>query len=51
MVPTQFMSTTVTMLTHAVPQLLNFTDQFFTRHLIKVFVHASSELFLSTPAR
>jgi hypothetical protein len=39
MVPTKFVSAAVTMLPYALPQLLNFVDQFLTCQLIKVFVH------------
>src|SRR5687768_200239 len=42
MVPTQGMSATVTMLTNAVAQLLDFGNELFPGHLVKVCVHIVS---------
>ena len=40
MVPTEFMTAAVAMLTDALPEFLYFGDKLFTCHLIKVGVHS-----------
>lgn len=49
MVPTQFMSRTVTMCADPTPEFCDFFDEFFARHSIEIFVHDYAYLPTETP--